>query len=176
MEYWAPEQLMDSHGRLCGCNHLKIDHTKGLGKCLFTHLKTHYAGLPYESDCPCQTFVEDEARTEYLRAELARRRAMSAKVIIVMYREATEEGYDDSLALVGSCWESTLAWIRRCSPQWGSPHPWWWLAYEREVDSSCVLRHRFFDRNGVEHDSQATLLPDDLRRLWIKKQEARESE
>lgn len=72
MADWTPEQIADQT-RLCHCDHLKNTHASGLGKCLFSKLQAAY-GYPGEPECPCQAFVEDEAKTAAYRAQRERQR------------------------------------------------------------------------------------------------------
>lgn len=70
MPNWTPEQIADQT-RLCYCDHLKNTHAGGHGKCLFAQLQAAY-GYPGEPECPCQAFVEDEAKTSQYRAQRER--------------------------------------------------------------------------------------------------------
>ena len=73
MPDWTPEQLADQD-RLCGCDHFKNTHAGGQGKCLFAQLQA-VNGYPGAPECPCQAFVEDEAKTAAYRAQRDRQKA-----------------------------------------------------------------------------------------------------
>jgi len=80
-----------------------------------------------------------------------------------MCRKAIEGRFEDVLAHVSSSWETAVVWIMKNSPGWCNGPLWWWLGFETGVDGEWTGRHRFFDRNGVEHDYQKTLVMNDLR-------------
>lgn len=56
-----PGQIADQD-RLCGCEHFKNTHAKGIGRCLFAKVQ-ETNGYPGEPECPCETFVEDPEKT-----------------------------------------------------------------------------------------------------------------
>lgn len=60
MADWTPEQLADQN-RICQCKHFKNTHERGTARCCFGALQRAYG---YDdTDCPCQAFVEDAAKT-----------------------------------------------------------------------------------------------------------------
>lgn len=184
----TPEQIEDQ-SRICGCDHFRNDHAGTHGKCLFVQLQAVF-GNPGHPECPCLGFVEDEGKTvahvdgrERLHKAvldacpgLRDRKAIDAKigrwaeemcqgpkVVIVWCRKAVEGRFDDVLAHVASSWETAEVWIKKSLGWCGNDRLWWWFGHETGVDGEWTGRHRFFDRNGVEHDYQKTLVLNELR-------------
>lgn len=188
MSNLTPEQIEDQN-RICGCDHFRDIHAGGRGKCLFSQFRAVF-GCPGEPECPCLEFVEDEGKTAAhvdgrerlhktvmdLYPSLRDRKAIDKKlgrwaegmrqdpkVVIVMCRKAIEGRFDDVLVYVASSWETAEVWIRKNSPGWSNEHLCWWRGNETGVDAQWTGRDRFFDRNGMEYDSQKTLVLDALR-------------
>lgn len=187
----TPKQIEDQD-RICGCDHFRNDHAGGQGKCLFVQLQAVF-GNPGHPECPCLGFIEDDGKTaahvdgrervhkavmdsypglrdrKALDAKIGRwaeEMRQDPKVVIVWYRKAVEGRFDDHLAHVASSWETAMSWITKNSSRssrYNNPFLWWWFGHETGVDGEWTGCHRFFDRNGVEHDYQQTLVLNELR-------------
>ena len=107
----------------------------------------------------------DIKRIARVEASLLRLK-MAPKVVVVICRKAVDGQFHDSFAHVATSWEKAEMWIKK-NPHWGNTTLWWWVGYEVPLDDEWGWsgNYRNFDKDGYEHRTQGSLVPDHLIHL-----------